>query len=133
MRTQLTPKTIRRLVCADGYLGLDLPQLAVTELRKVEDAGPLKGPHQLLMGIALKRSGDFQAAISHLETAARVMPSPVRRFAWRELVDCYRSVDAFDLADMAAELAGDTGFELRISLPDAEICLLNSEIEEAAA
>ena len=71
-------------------MALNMPQRAIGELNKIDDAGPLEGPRRLLMGLALKRSGDSDSAIPHLEKAARLMPSPARRFAWSELVTCYR-------------------------------------------
>ena len=58
MRSTITPKTIRRLVAADGYLELNMPERAITELHKVDDAGALEGPRQLLLGLAHKRAGD---------------------------------------------------------------------------
>ncbi len=71
MRVQLTPKTVRRLLSADGYLDLGMPERAVEELEKIEDAGPLEGPRQLLHGIALKQTSNHRDAITHLERTAR--------------------------------------------------------------
>ena len=123
MRVQMTPKTVRRLLSADGYLDLGMPERAVAELEKIEDAGPLEGPRQLLHGIALKQTQNHRDAINHLERAARIMPSPIRRFAWRELVDAYRAVGSEDLATMAEKLGGDGEFQLKISLPNANLTL----------
>ena len=78
MRIQMTPKTVRRLLSADGYLDLGMPEQAVQELEKIADAGPLEGPAQLLHGIALKQTTNFRDAITHLERAARIMPSPIQ-------------------------------------------------------
>ncbi|MDG1894321.1 MAG: hypothetical protein P8J37_05385 [Fuerstiella sp.] len=127
MRTQVTPKIIRRLVAADGYMELNMPHRAITELEKVDSAGPLEGPRRLLLGIALKRSGDEQQAIPQLEAAARMMPSPVRRFAWSELSSCYRMVGSEELADLAEELGGESEYELRIALPSAELTISSTE------
>lgn len=123
MRIQMTPKTVRRLLSADGYLDLGMPERAVEELQKIEDAGPLEGPVQLMHGIALKQVSNHRDAITHLEKAARIMPSPIRRFAWRELVDAYRAVGSEDLAEMAQKLGGDGEFQLKISLPFANLTL----------
>lgn len=127
MRTVVTPKTIRRMVAADGYLELDMPERAVRELEKVESAGPLEGPRQLLLGLARKKSGDSEGAITNLEKAARLMPKPARRFAWSELASCYRCVGSEDMAELADSLGGDREYELRIALPDAELTISSTE------
>ena len=129
MRTQITPRTIRRLLAADGYMDLNMPDRAIEELEKVQDAGTLEGPRQLMLGIAMKHRGDLEEAIPFLEFAARIMPAPVRRFAWHELADCYRVVDSYEMAELAETLGGDQGFELRINLPFGEICLESTESE----
>jgi predicted Zn-dependent protease len=123
MRIQMTPKTVRRILSADGYLDLGMPEKAVEELEKIGDAGPLEGPVQLMYGIALKQTQNFTDAIVHLEKAARVMPSPIRRFAWRELVDAYRAVGSEELANLAQKLGGDGEFQLKIALPFAQMTL----------
>lgn len=123
MRIQMTPKTVRRILSADGYLDLGMPEKAVEELEKIGDAGPLEGPVQLMYGIALKQTENFRDAITHLEKAARVMPSPIRRFAWRELVDAYRAVGSEELATLAQKLGGDGEFQLKIALPFAQMTL----------
>lgn len=117
MRSTLAPKTVRRLITADGFLDLGMPQEAFEELEKIEEAGPLEGPRRLLQGIALKQLENHRDAIIHLEKAARLMPKPVRRFAWKELADCYKAVGSHDLAELATKLAGDGDFQLNISLP----------------
>ena len=123
MRIQMTPKTVRRLLSADGYIDLGMPERAIEELEKITDAGPLEGPTQLMHGIALKQVGNFTDAITHLEKAARIMPSPIRRFAWRELVDAYRAVGSMQLAETAQKLGGDGEFQLKIALPFANMTL----------
>jgi len=121
MRSSVTPKTIRRLLAADGYLHLELPGQAVAELNKIDNAGALEGPRQLLLGISLKRAGDAAAATTHLEAAARLMPGSVRNFAWSELAECYRESGSDELADFAESLGGKKSYELRIALPFGEI------------
>ncbi|MFN9717760.1 MAG: hypothetical protein ACK58L_03640 [Planctomycetota bacterium] len=100
-----------------------MPEKAVEELAKIGDAGPLEGPVQLMYGIALKQTKSFRDAITHLEKAARVMPAPIRRFAWRELVEAYRAVGSEELAVLAQKLGGDGEFQLKIALPFAEMTL----------
>lgn len=123
MRIQMTPKIVRRLLSADGYLDLGMPERAIIELEKITDAGPLEGPTQLMHGIALKQVGNFPEAVTHLEKAARIMPTPIRRFAWRELVDAYRAVGSMQLAEMAEKLGGSGEFQLKIALPFADMTL----------
>lgn len=127
MRSIITPKTIRRMVAAEGYLELNLAHRAVQELEKVGSAGPLEGPRQLLLGLAKKRSSDSEGAIRHLEQAARIMPKPARRFAWSELVSCYRCIGSEDMAELAESLGGDRDYELRIALPSAELTITSTE------
>lgn len=127
MRSNITPKTIRRIVAADGYLELNLPHRAVEELEKVDSAGPLEGPRQLLLGLAKKRSGDSAGAIRNLEQAARIMPKPARRFAWSELASCYRCTGSEDMADLAESLGGDKDYELQIALPSAQLTITSTE------
>ena len=123
MRIQMTPKTVRRLLSADGYLDLGMPERAIEELEKIADAGPLEGPTKLMYGIALKQIGNFSNAITQLEKAARLMPKPINRFAWRELVDAYRAVGSLKLAEMAEKLGGSDEFQLKIALPFADLTL----------
>ncbi len=130
MRSQLTPKSIRRLISADGYIALNMPEKAVEELQKTDHMGPLEGPRQLLMGLALKLNGQMSEAIPHLEQAARIMPSSARRFAWSELNGCYQAVGAEALAQMAQQLGGDQEFELRIALPLGELNIVSSFAQE---
>lgn len=117
MRTHIAPKTVKRLLAADGYLDLGFPERAVEELEKIADAGVLNGPRHLLHGIALRQLDNFRDAITHLEQAARLMPSPARRFAWKELEICYRGVGSLELSALAKKLAGVGEIELRIALP----------------
>jgi predicted Zn-dependent protease len=123
MRSTLTPKTVRRLLAADGFLDLDMPAEAIAELDRITDAGPLEGPRRLLLGIALKAAGRMDDAIRSLELAARIMPSPIRRFAWRELVDCYSAVGSEEMAELAGTLGGSENLQLRIALPCSNLTL----------
>ena len=134
MRTQFAPKIVKRLLTADGYMDLGLPERAVEELEKITDAGLLEGPRHLLHGVALRQLELYADAIMHLEKAARLMPSPARRFAWKELEICYRGVGSDELSAMAQKLAGIGEFELRIALPGSSVTLdfCKSESQEAA-
>ncbi|MFM7059109.1 MAG: hypothetical protein ACKO2P_19535 [Planctomycetota bacterium] len=119
MRTQMTPRAVRRLLAADGYLDLGLADRAAAELENIPAAGPLEGPRLLMLGMAKKQLGDFHGAIGDLEKAARMMPRPTRRFVWRELVEAYHAVGAHELSAMAQELGGDAELQLTIHLPQA--------------
>ena len=121
MRSNLTPRTIKRLVAAEGYLELNLPKNALEELEGIEDAGPLEAPRQFMMGQALKAQNRFEEAIRSLETAARRMPSPVRRIAWKALSECYRECGNDQLADLAETLAGPAVKNVNVVLPRVEI------------
>ena len=127
MRSTITPKTIRRLVAADGYLALNMPERAIEELHKVSDAGVLEGPRQLLLGIAQKTVGAPEDAIPHLELAARTMPKSARQFAWSELASCYRAVGSSRMADLAESLGGDREYELQIALPHTNLTITSTE------
>jgi hypothetical protein len=100
-------------------MDLGLADRAAAELEHIPAAGPLEGPRLLMLGMAKKQLGDFQGAVTDLEQAARIMPRPIRRFVWRELVDAYRAVGADDLSAMAEELGGDAELQLTIHLPQA--------------
>jgi hypothetical protein len=52
-----------------------------------------------------------------------LMPSPIRAFAWRELVDSYKAVGSEEMAALATKLGGDGEFQLKISLPFANMTL----------
>jgi tetratricopeptide (TPR) repeat protein len=127
MRSSITPKTIRRLIAADGYMALNMNERAVSELEKAEDSGPLEGPRQLLLGLARKRLGEQEDAIPHLEQAARLMPAPVRSFAWSELASCYRRSGNEELADLAESLGGEKSYELRIALAGSELHICSTD------
>ena len=123
MRSQITPRSVRRLLAADGYMDLNMPDRAIAELEKVQHAGVLEGPRQLMLGIALKQRGDLDEAIPHLEFAARNMPKPVRRFAWQELTECYRAVDSFELAELAESLGVSRSLSCGLVCPsDRSVC-----------
>ncbi|MCA9062526.1 MAG: hypothetical protein KDA96_05690 [Planctomycetaceae bacterium] len=123
MRTQLAPRSVRRLLSADGYLDIGMPEKAIAELEQMGEAGPLEGPRRLMMGIALKHAGRTTDAVTHLEHAARIMPAPIRQFAWRELVPCYREAGSEELARLAEKLSDRCDYQLRIALPFSQLTL----------
>jgi tetratricopeptide (TPR) repeat protein len=95
-----TRKTARRLLAADGYLDLRMPLQALKELDKIEDPGTFEASVYFLRGMALKQMGDFDHAIPWLEEAARLIPAPLSRFAWKSLEECYKAQGNETMASM---------------------------------
>lgn len=96
------PQIVRRLAAAEGFLELGLPKYALTELSRVEDAGPFEGIAKLLLGEAMKAENRFEEAIPALNRAAELFPQPFNQRAWWGLSQCYREQGMIDLAEQAA-------------------------------
>ena len=105
MQTHQFTKTARTMTRAEGYLQLGMPEQALSELECIEEDGILEAPRQYMIGYARKLRGDFEGAIPAFERAARRMPSPHRRLAWKALSECYRECGSDELADLAASLS----------------------------
>ncbi len=120
MIATMTPqqrRVARRILAADGYLDLNMPTHALRELDRIEDAGAFEASVFYLRGCALKANGEFQSAIPWLEEAARMIPAPLSRFAWKALGECYRAqgdTAMAELAQLAAETAEVLGDDLEI-------------------
>lgn len=129
MRANVSPRTIRNIVAADGYIDLNMPEHALTELEAIDDAGFYEAPRQFLIGRALKMLDRLEEAIRPLEEAARRMPSPYRKLAWAELTECYRHLGSEELAQIAQSLAGSAEAETtyKLVLPDVELTLEDRE------
>jgi tetratricopeptide (TPR) repeat protein len=95
-----TRKAARRLLAADGFLDLGMPSHALKELDKIEDPGSLEPSVYFLRGLCLKQMGDYDHAIPWLEEAARLIPSPLSRFAWKSLEECYSAQGNATMAQM---------------------------------
>ena len=106
MLANLNSRVIRRLISAEGYMDLGMPVQALRELESIDNVGVLEAPRQYLMGRALAAQGRYHDAVAPLEFAARQMPSPVKKIAWRALSECYRECGSDQLADVAAQIAG---------------------------
>ena len=132
MRATISPRVIRRIIAADGYLDLDMPAEALAELEAIDGAGLYEAPRQYLIGRALKMLDRLDDAIRPLEEAARLMPGKYRKLAWAELTECYRSLGSEELAQIAESLAGtaEAGTTHRLVLPEMDICLDNRITEE---
>lgn len=127
MRATISPRVIRKIIAADGYLDLGMPAEALAELESIEAAGLYEAPRQYLMGRALKMLDRLDDAIRPLEEAARRMPGQYRKLAWAELTECYRHLGSEELAKIAESLAGtaEAGTTHRLVLPEMDICLDN--------
>ena len=133
MRATISPRVIRKIIAADGYLDLDMPGEALEELQSIGPAGLYEAPKQYLIGRALKMLDRLDDAIRPLEDAARRMPGKYRKLAWAELTECYRALGSEELAQIAQSLAGtaEAGTTHRLVLPEMDICLDNRMTQEA--
>lgn len=91
----------RRLLAADGYLDLDLPLYALQELDRIPEPGAFLPSICYLRGVALKTLGRTAEAIPFLEDAARLIPVPLCRFAWKSLSECYAAEGDVSMAELA--------------------------------
>ena len=98
-------ETVRRLAAAEGYLELQMPSYALTELNRVGDAGPFEPIAQLFRGEALQAQEKYSEAIEPLNLAAQMFPTPFNRRAFVALSNCYRHEGQEQLADEAAAAA----------------------------
>lgn len=94
-------KIVRRLAAAEGYLELNLPEYALGEMAKINDAGAFEGILHLLRGEALQAQARFDEAIPALNRAAELFPAPFNHRALLGLSHCYREQGEVDLADLA--------------------------------
>lgn len=105
MSTNVSPKTLRRLTAAEGYLELDLPAYALEELAAIEEAGAFEPLVQYMTGEALKEQKRYADAIEPLKKAAQMIPAPHNRAAWLSLGECFRAGGRNDLAEFAEMFA----------------------------
>jgi tetratricopeptide (TPR) repeat protein len=105
MNINVSPKTLRRLTAAEGYLELDLPAYALEELAAIEDSGAFEPLVQYMTGEALKEQKKFADAIEPLQRAAQMIPAPHNRAAWLSLGECFRAGGQLELAEFAEKFA----------------------------
>lgn len=103
MDDQISIRTLKRLTAAEGYLELELPDLALEELEGIDDAGPFDAVIDWLTGEALKGKQQYDDAIRALSKAVQGIPAPHNRRAVESLSECFRSTGQDDLADLAEE------------------------------
>ena len=105
MVNQITKRTTRHLIAAEGYLDLGLPQRAHSELDAVEISGSVRKYVEYLRGQACVAEGRYSAAIPHLEFAVKRIPAPYNVNLWQSLGICYRAEGAEELAVVAESMA----------------------------
>jgi len=105
MNNNVSPKTIRRLQAAEGYLELNLPKYAWDELQSIEDPGPLEAFVEFLKGEALKGQERYEEAVAPLKRAAELAPAPHNQKAWLSLSECFRRGGKEELAELADIMA----------------------------
>lgn len=103
--TDVSPRILRRLTAAEGYLDLEMPRHALAELDSLDDYGPFEAPMQFLRGQALKAEHRFEEAIGPLQRAAELIPAPHNRDAWLSLSECFREQGRVALADALEKFA----------------------------
>ena len=105
MSNEDSPRILRRLLAAEGYLELGMPQHALDELDTVEEAGPFTAPLQFMRGEALRAQERYEDAIKPLQEAAKLIPAPHNKQAWMSLSDCFRHRGQDVLADVVEMFA----------------------------
>lgn len=110
----------RRLLAADGYLDLNMPADALAELDRIEDPQAFTPSVYYLRGVTLQALGRIGQAIPYLEEAARLIPAPLSRFAWKSLSECYAAEGDVSMAELARMVAESTEMEDETVDPLAE-------------
>lgn len=103
--TSVSPRILRRLTAAEGYLDLEMPRQALAELDSLDDYGPFEAAMFFLRGQALKAEQRFDEAIAPLQRAAELIPAPHNRAAWISLSECFREQGRVALADALEKFA----------------------------
>ena len=137
--TELSPKVLRQLAAAEGYLDLGMPQHALDELAAVTDPGKLEAPLHYLRGEALKAQERYGEAIEPLQKAAQLIPAPHNKVAWLSLSECFRLRGQSELADLAETFANSQqsvnitpvlNITINISAEEAEDAEAGDDYEE---
>ena len=105
----LAARAVRRLMAADGYLQLGLPDAALKELDAAGDCGPLASARDYLAGQALMADDRHEAALEPLRRAAETIPAPWNRAAYESLSVCFRATGQDELADVTDLFGDDDG------------------------
>ena len=114
---------VRRLTAAEGYLELELPALALEELQRVQDPGPLSVPVMWMTAEALKALGRYEEAITPLRHVARSVPQPLRRQAWESLSECLKCAGRLDAANDAIKTSSEFPADNPLAAPERKLQL----------
>lgn len=116
-------KVLRRLEAAEGYLELDMPTHAMTELDAIDEAGPFEASITLLKGEAFKSQEKYEEAIAALQKAAQMIPAPHNRRAWQSLGECYRLGGREEMAKLVETFANMPQAAPRVIQPVVNISI----------
>lgn len=97
---KISPRVVRHISAAEGYLDLDLPERALRELETITEPGPYEPTVEYMKGEALIAQRRFSEAIGPLKRAVQLIPPPHNQEAWKSLGECYRLRGDEELADM---------------------------------
>lgn len=126
---EISTKIIRRLAAAEGYLELDMPDYALSELDGLDAPGPYEAIAKLLMGEAYKAQERYREAIEPLQRAAQLFPAPFSTRAWLALSECYRHRGQTTLADAAQQAARHSGNVQTLQKPQGGTLVLKIVLE----
>jgi tetratricopeptide (TPR) repeat protein len=107
-------RVVRRIEAAQGYLMLDLPDRALSELGEITDAGELTYQVHLLRGESLRMKFEHRRALDAFLSAHELQPDdldPLLGIAW-----CYKRIDRIDLSIDTLRLAYDSHSHIPIVL-----------------
>ncbi len=97
---KISPRLVRRISAAEGYLDLNMPVRAMRELEAISEPGPYEPTVEYMKGEALIAQRRFSEAIGPLKRAVQLIPPPHNKEAWKSLGECYRLRGDEELADM---------------------------------
>ena len=100
-----SPKILKRLIAAEGYLELGMFEHALGELDAIEDRSDCAGPWLFLRGQSLQAMERYDEAIDSLNRAAQLFPFPHSKHIWQALSECCREGGNDELAEVAATTA----------------------------
>ncbi len=140
MKVPASPKLMKRLSAAEGYLDLDLPERALIELDAVKDPGPWEATVEYMKGEAFIAARRFEEAIAPLKKAAQLIPAPHNKGVWQSLSECYRSRGDDEMAELTemfaenpqAEVAPNVIQVLQITLMLEQMVDHDEDDEESA-